>query len=343
MFEITSRKMQEETDKSSCLRLSTALSERKGRTDLCLHLGGAAEPEIQFWDSSVHMLYLNVGKPPRKSASLENRRQRAGLVQRCAVQEWKAIYRAWRMGRLTEHRGTQAGAGLRPQLTGQMLPRAQMGKWPSDWGTLKTQSRVASKYKRKLNRNGLKIRRLAEIQERVWAPSVYPLIKDGGVGVRSQEEVLFLRNGELIATCWWEWLRRKEPYLGALQPQGQSPQTARMGGAGLGGTMEWLDPVLRSCYTQRSRKTPPHEQTGDLWTTEVQPRVEAGTESYDSNIRFTREDPHPRAGNSHSSVPGRESNRSHQYWGGGGGGRLPEPYKMVPADNPRNSRSSSPT
>lgn len=50
----------------------------------------------------MHILCLNVGKPPRKSTSLENTSQRASVVRRCAVRDEEP---------LTEPGGTQRNSG----------------------------------------------------------------------------------------------------------------------------------------------------------------------------------------------------------------------------------------
>lgn len=219
------------------------------------------------------MLYLNVGKPPRKSASVENRSQRASVVRRCAVKGWRAINRA--------RRSTEE--------LWQMLHSDSGGRakccWEFRWGSGHQNEehwRPIHAWPQSTGEDsigmGWKIKRLTEAHERVLTSSVYLLIKERENRERnSQGRSLFERQ-------------RTPSYMGMemrCSHRGKGQDNEKGQAWRCHGVMSHL--YFVSWYTKRQSKTPTHEQTGALWSTETQPRGEAWMRSRDSKIRFTTE------------------------------------------------------
>lgn len=73
----------------------------------------------------------------------------------------------------------------------------------------------------------------------------------------------------------------------------KAPSTMKM--TGFGSTVEQLATCILFLVTPREAEKHPHISKQDLWTTEAWPRAETRMRSYDSHIRFTREDPSHRA------------------------------------------------
>lgn len=159
-----------------------------------------SEAEIRCWDSSEDILYLNVGKPPRKSASLENRSRSTSVEQSCAVEGWRAINGDRRISWLIELGRTLAGAILRQwvkcytefqcgsdyQTEGHLRPKHA---WPQSTGD----NSVGMAWK-----------------ESVWQKPRWSVPADKREGIqREAREGLgqrrifsFFEIGELISTCW---------------------------------------------------------------------------------------------------------------------------------------------